>query len=106
MKPVLFDTGWLQTGKKSSKKLFQDNVVPCERAPERLLQAADAFVEIQPGDYLAASRVRIFVLSGENQEVRRFSGLVETLLAIELFLGGSSAGICCRDTLPSGLNAL
>ncbi len=103
---MLFDTGWLQTGKKSSKKLFQDDVVPCERAPERLLQAADAFVEIQPGDYFAAARVCVFVLPGENQEVCRFSGLIETLLAIELFFGGSSAGIRCRDTLPSGLNAL
>ena len=80
--------------------------MPCERAPERLLQAADAFVEIQPGDYLTAARISVFVLPGQNQEVRRFSGLIEPLLAIELFLGRSSAGIRCRDTLASSLNAL
>ena len=77
-----------------------------ESTAQRLLQAAYALVEFQPGYYFTTSGVGVFVLSGQDQEVCRFSGLIEPLFAVELFFGGTRAGICCCDSLTSGLDAL
>ena len=80
--------------------------MPHERVPDRLFQPADALIEIQAGNNFAAARIGVFVLSGEDKEVRRFSRLIQTLFAVELLLRSACARFCRGDSLTRGLDAL
>ena len=69
-KPERVDSGFAAIGKISpAKNLFQSDRMRVQSLPKRLLEPAHTLVEIEPRDNFASSRVRVFVLPRQHEEV-------------------------------------